>query len=79
MAEWVKCPTLAQVVISTVGEFKPRVRLCADRLEAGACFGFCVSFSLCPSLTCALSLSLSKINKLFYKSQKKMTTSHLIT
>ena len=44
-------------------EFKPRVGLCADSSEPGACFGFCVSLSLSPSSACALSLSVSKINK----------------
>ena len=44
----------------TVCEFEPRVGLCADRSEPGACFGFCVSLSLrsCP----AHARSLSKIN-----------------
>ena len=42
-----------------VCEFEPRVRLCADALEPGACFGFCVSLSLCPSRARALSLSLN--------------------
>ena len=37
-------------------EFEP----CADSSEPGAFLGFCVSFSLCPSPTRALSLSLSK-------------------
>ncbi|VFV24587.1 fh1 fh2 domain-containing protein 3 [Lynx pardinus] len=41
-----------------VPEFKPRVGLCADRREPGACFGFCAS-SLCPSPARALSLHLS--------------------
>ena len=45
----VKRLTLAQVMISQFCEFKPRVGLCADSLEPGACFGFCVSLSLCPS------------------------------
>ena len=47
-----------------VREFEPRVGLWADGSEPGACFGFCVSFSLCPSPARALSvcLSLSKIN-----------------
>ena len=40
-----------------VCEFKALIRLCADSSEPGACFGFCVSLSLCPFL----SLSLSKI------------------
>ena len=51
----------------SVREFEPRVGLWADSLEPGACFGFCVSLSLCPSPPppiCTLSLSLSqKINK----------------
>ena len=44
----------------TVCEFEPRVGLCADRSEPGACFRFCVSLSLrsCP----AHARSLSKIN-----------------
>ena len=45
-----------------VPEFEPCTRLCADSLEPGARFGFCVSLSLCPSPAHALSLSLSKIN-----------------
>ena len=43
--------------------FEPRVGLCADSSEPGACFGFCVSLSLCPSPSHALSICLSKINK----------------
>ena len=47
-----------------VCEFEPCVRLCADGSEPGACFGFCVSLSLCPSPVHALSLSVpQKINK----------------
>ena len=46
-----------------VREFEPRVGLCADSSEPGACFRFCVSLSLCPSPVHALSLSVSKINK----------------
>ena len=42
----------------TVREFKPRVGLCTDSLEPGACFGFCVS--LCPSTAHVLSRSLSQ-------------------
>ena len=45
----------------TVCGFEPRVGLCADGSEPGACFRFCVSLSLCPSS--ARTLSLSKINK----------------
>ena len=33
----------------TACELEPRVRLCADSSEPGACFGFWVSLSLCPS------------------------------
>ena len=40
----------------TIREFEPRVGLCADSSEPGTCFGFCVSLSLCPSPTHALSL-----------------------
>ena len=40
-----------------VREFEPRVGLCAVSSEPGACFIFCVSLSLCPSPTHALSLS----------------------
>ena len=48
-------------------EFEPRVGPRAGSSEPGACFGFCVSLSLCPSPARALSLCLSKINvnKLF--------------
>ena len=35
--------------------FEPRVGLCADSLDPGACFGFCVSLSLCPSSACSFS------------------------
>ena len=44
--------------------FEPCVGLCVDSSEPGACFKFCVSISLRPSPTHALSLflSLSKIN-----------------
>ena len=42
--------------------FEPRVGVCADSSEPGACFRFCVSFSLSlpPLVFC---LCLSKINK----------------
>ena len=62
VAQPVKRPASAQVMIS-VCEFEPRFGLCADSSEPGACFRFCVSLSLCSFPTCALSLSLSKINK----------------
>ena len=44
----------------TVGEFEPRVGLCADSWEPGARFGFCVSFSLCLSPVHTLPLSVSQ-------------------
>ena len=34
-----------------VSEFESRVGVCADSSEPGACFRFCVSLSLCPSLS----------------------------
>ena len=61
VAQSVGRPTSAQVVISRLCEFKPRIGLCADTSEPGACCGFCVS-SLCPCPACSLSLCL-KINK----------------
>ena len=45
-----------------IHEFEPCIWLCADNSEPRACFGFCVSLSLCPSPAHTLSLSLSKIN-----------------
>ena len=62
-AQSVKRPALAQVTISTVRGVEPCVGLCADSSGPGACFGFCVSLSLCPSPSHTLSLSLSKVNK----------------
>ena len=55
----------------TVCELEPRVGLCADSLEPGACFGFrvCLSVSLSAPLT--LRLNLSKINKTLKKLKKK--------
>ena len=42
---------------------QPRIGLCAESSDPGACFRFCVLLSLCPSPADALSLS--KINKNF--------------
>ena len=43
--------------------FEPHVGLCADSSEPGACFGFWVSLSLCPSPTVrALTLFLSLVS-----------------
>ena len=58
VAQLVEHQTLAQVMISWFENLSPHVRLCADSSESGDCFGSCVSFSLCPSPACALSLSL---------------------
>ena len=38
--------------------FEPRIWLCADSSEPGACFGICVSLSLSASLPCSHSVSL---------------------
>ena len=54
-----------------VREFEPHVGLCADSSEPGACFGFCISLSLCSSPVHALALSLSKTNKHFFKNGRK--------
>ena len=43
-----------------VREFEPRMGLCVDSSEPGACFGFCGSLSLCPSPAHTLSLSVSQ-------------------
>ena len=40
----------------SVREFEPRIGLCADGSEPGACFGFCVCLSLCPLHSVSLSL-----------------------
>ena len=42
---------------------EPHIRLCANSSEPGACFGFCVSLSLCPSPNRALCVCLSLKNK----------------
>ena len=44
----------------TLCGFEPHIGLCAESSEPGACFGFCVSLSLCSSLAHTLSLSLSQ-------------------
>ena len=62
VAQLVKRPTSAQLKISRLLSLSPvSGSVLADSLEPGACFGFCVSPSLCPSP--AHTLSLSKINK----------------
>ena len=62
VAQLVKRPTSAQLKISRLLSLSPvSGSVLADSLEPGACFGFSVSPSLCPSP--AHTLSLSKINK----------------
>ena len=66
VAQLVECPLqLRSGHGLTTREFEPRVGLCADSSEPGACFGFCLSLSLslCPFPTRALSLSLSLKNE----------------
>ena len=40
-----------------VREFEPRIGLCDDSSEPGACFRFCVSLSLTLPCSCSLSVS----------------------
>ena len=63
MAQLVKRPTLDSGHDLAVRELEPRVGLCADSSEAGACFGFCVSLSLPPSAAHSVSPSLSLKNE----------------
>ena len=58
VAQLVKHPTSVHDL--AVPEFKPCIGLCADSSEPGACFGLCVSLSLFPSPTHALSLFASQ-------------------
>ena len=51
-------------------QFKPHVRLCTDSSDCGVRFGLCVSLFLCPSPAHTLSLSISKINKIFFKRER---------
>ena len=64
VAQSVERPTWAQVTISRPVSSRPTsgAVLIAQSLEP---VSDCVSLSLCPSPACALSLSLSKINKTF--------------
>ena len=63
MAQSVEHMTSAQVVISQSVSSSPASGSVLTARSLGACFGFCVSLSLCPSPAHALFLSLSKINK----------------
>ena len=71
MAQSVKHPTLAQVMISQFAGSSPASGsvLTAQSLEP-ASDSVSPSFSLCPSPTHALSLSVSKINETFLKVKK---------
>ena len=60
VAQVVRCPALPQVMISQFMSSSPMLSSAADSSEPVACFGFRVSLSLCPSNTCALSLSVSQ-------------------
>ena len=61
----------------TVHGSEPRVRLCADSAEPGACFRFCVSspsLSAPPPLALALSLSLkNKHSKKIFLNQEGLS------
>ena len=59
----------------TIREFKPRVELCADSSEPGACFGFCHHRSLPLSHSCCVSVSLC----LFLSLKKKILKKFNIT
>ena len=48
VAQLVERLTSAQVMISRLVSSSPTSGSGADSLEPGACFGFCVSLSLCP-------------------------------
>ena len=61
----IKCPTLAQVMVSQ-SEFEPRVGLCADSLEPEPA-SESGSGSVCLSLSLSVSLSKINIKKIFLK------------
>ena len=56
----VKRPASAQVMISWSVSSIPTSGSVLNSSDSGACFGFCVSPSLCPSSTHTVSLCLSK-------------------
>ena len=62
VAQSVGRPTSAQVMVLWLWSLRPAVRLCAGSSEPGACYGFCVSLSLCFNPSYTVCLSLSKIN-----------------
>ena len=57
MAQLVRCPTLAQSMISWFVCSSPELG-CADSSESGRCFRFCVSLSVCTRPPHILSLPL---------------------
>ena len=56
-----KRPTSARVMISRFVSSSPTLGSVLMAQSPGACFRFCVSLSLFPSLACSLSFSLPKI------------------
>ena len=60
VAQSVERLTWAQVMILLFPSSDSVWDICAVSWEPGACFGFCVSLSLCPSPASTLSLSLSQ-------------------
>ena len=71
-AQSVKCPTLAQVMIShSLGLAPCRALCCHNSSEPGACFRFCVSLSLSLPLSCSLSFSLSLSKNKHWKEKNK--------
>ena len=63
MAQSVNHPISGSGHDLAVHGFKPCVRLCAGSSEPGACFRFCVSFSLWPSPAHTLSLKRKRKKK----------------
>ena len=57
---------------------KAHIGLCANSLEPGAHFRFCVFLSLCPYPTCALSLSLSQKWLNIKKRKKERKSMHTV-
>ena len=59
--------------------FEPYIGLCADSSEPGACFGFCVSLSICRCPTCVLSLTQKLIHRGAWVAQsvKRLTSAQV--
>ena len=75
VAQWVKHPASAQVMISQFVSSSPAWGSCADSSEPGACFGLCVFPSLCPFPAHAQCLSLN--NKQMLKNNNNTSFPHL--